>query len=1212
MKTRHTILYILTALLSVFCVQTSLAQATQNALYVFRNDGQFNFFFYGDINRIEYSKVDTLGVEHDDYVTQEVWALDTVYRIPISAIDSVAFVTPENKIKEDVFCPDKSITDYIIASDSVWWILLAPNTPSSLIPNVGDKLLIEERSEWIPNGFGGRVIVSEIENEGIFIATESTPITDIYDRLVVKTAVASPKAAASRTRGLLDGTTFDVPEKTWELPQLGGTLTLNKNIVQTSEGSPVSVSSDLTGTITSTTDIILTYRSCLLIDYETGIHFDSHSVWDVTEEESYALAGGLSSRFEIGYGILKKDFEYASLEVGVGLFVGGSIQGFELKSEEKCHYKIVNIANFDHNDIKELLNSQQDAIGVADGSINSSFGTIRQSAELLDNSSETKADYPTLDNSLLLPNNVSIGVGAYATAELKLSLPVEKVAYFMPDRVKKYLLKGEEGKKEDDKKKLEFGFKLGFDLGVKVDLKAPWALLWHNKDLIDTQPIYKALNEDSEVSTTGYGKLSAEISFGKWTIGIPKEFNEKMFPLYMVPNIPGIRASIDKEEPIRPYRWLLTSPISRNLFLGVDIGFAVFDQEKNEIAKQCPLGWSDETIMDKGLSFFKNGTYHLLLDNLDPGKDGPVTYTAYPLVKLITGREVLAEESVDITVEAARFDIPNRKIFVGKRSGYNTEDEYVTSIPVEVVPNMKNVEVTYEGSLLKEPTWLAHKNELNIYWTDLPENENERRGVIRLKGLSSDSTRVLVEDSIIVIQAEPYIELTPGTLNFKAEGGSAVVKVGKTNLSNLAVTVPEGINYIHPVLVDSIITVAVDPNTEPDERSYHFFVEGIYYDGKVKRSMVDVKQAGTGQVAEPDTISNNKGPFKNIIFMTDLMVHFVDKESETDTIVQTKPAFNFTPDNYTKFEKKREGDIIHFVVEGHEEYEVNDIKTNAVLTFDIDKKEEKVKNLSFTLESESTMKMNLLVGKTTTTTKGHYSMTLADFPLHTNSATWMSTTDFSTADGLIFTSFSSYADSYTVYEDLLLGDHIDPVEQHIDYEPVGDLADKISLWINLNEEETDLTWPTDEVMQSLRNGGMPIYEGETPPKVEGTYLISPLQVVNDKTGETTEGVPDGIVFMLSDQGNGQITYNSYAIFESMATSSGDDIKGLIMGDGNGFTICIPFDAEESLLISGKIQDGAITDCYYTSTNNSIANRYVILKDDDGDSSVTTWSPGADE
>ena len=112
MKTRRMLLFALTLLLSVAGIQSAMAQASQDALYIFRNDGQFNAFCVGDIDHIEYSKVDTLGVEQADYVVQEVYALDSMFRIPVSAIDSVAFTTPETKIKQDVFCPDKGKTAF--------------------------------------------------------------------------------------------------------------------------------------------------------------------------------------------------------------------------------------------------------------------------------------------------------------------------------------------------------------------------------------------------------------------------------------------------------------------------------------------------------------------------------------------------------------------------------------------------------------------------------------------------------------------------------------------------------------------------------------------------------------------------------------------------------------------------------------------------------------------------------------------------------------------------------------------------------------------------------------------------------------------------------------------------------------------------------------------------------------------------------------------
>ena len=75
---------IIVAMLAMFSVLPVSAQQTQDALYIYRNDGGFNAFFFGDIHHIEYSKIDTLGVEQDDYVVQEVYALDTLFRIPLN------------------------------------------------------------------------------------------------------------------------------------------------------------------------------------------------------------------------------------------------------------------------------------------------------------------------------------------------------------------------------------------------------------------------------------------------------------------------------------------------------------------------------------------------------------------------------------------------------------------------------------------------------------------------------------------------------------------------------------------------------------------------------------------------------------------------------------------------------------------------------------------------------------------------------------------------------------------------------------------------------------------------------------------------------------------------------------------------------------------------------------------------------------------------
>lgn len=75
----------------------------QEAFYIYRNDGGFNGFFFDDVKSISYSKYDLDSLEHDVYVVQDIELSDTIYRIPLAAIDSVGFQQPEIIINENLY-----------------------------------------------------------------------------------------------------------------------------------------------------------------------------------------------------------------------------------------------------------------------------------------------------------------------------------------------------------------------------------------------------------------------------------------------------------------------------------------------------------------------------------------------------------------------------------------------------------------------------------------------------------------------------------------------------------------------------------------------------------------------------------------------------------------------------------------------------------------------------------------------------------------------------------------------------------------------------------------------------------------------------------------------------------------------------------------------------------------------------------------------------
>ena len=85
----------LLACLFALPMMTVDAQTVGDAFYIYRNDGGFNAFFRDEVDSIAYSYYDADSVYYNDIVTQVIYTPDSIYRIPLAAIDSVGFVQPE-------------------------------------------------------------------------------------------------------------------------------------------------------------------------------------------------------------------------------------------------------------------------------------------------------------------------------------------------------------------------------------------------------------------------------------------------------------------------------------------------------------------------------------------------------------------------------------------------------------------------------------------------------------------------------------------------------------------------------------------------------------------------------------------------------------------------------------------------------------------------------------------------------------------------------------------------------------------------------------------------------------------------------------------------------------------------------------------------------------------------------------------------------------
>lgn len=170
---------VLVALLLIVSL-SGMGQNIGDAFYIYRNDGVINAFISEEVDSITYSYFDADSVYYDDIVTQIVYASDSIYRIPLSAIDSVSFVTPETKYKEDVTMIEMNLLDYVIGADGLT-LKLKVDTPIGIIPKQGDKLVLLDGCDALPNGFAGIVNHIESGSSSIDVACEQAYLEDLFD-----------------------------------------------------------------------------------------------------------------------------------------------------------------------------------------------------------------------------------------------------------------------------------------------------------------------------------------------------------------------------------------------------------------------------------------------------------------------------------------------------------------------------------------------------------------------------------------------------------------------------------------------------------------------------------------------------------------------------------------------------------------------------------------------------------------------------------------------------------------------------------------------------------------------------------------------------------------------------------------------------------------------------------------------------------------------
>ena len=180
MKTQiHLLKNLVLTTLALLAVLPMQAQNVGDAIYIYRNDGEFNAFYREEIDSMAYSYYDVDSVRYEEIVTQLIYTEDSIYHIPIAVIDSVSFVPPVNEYQPNVVKIDNLIP-YVESVEGMK-LCLSSDVPSNLLPKTGDVLIYESfENEMFPMGFAGEVK----ETKPSYVLCDSVSFEDIYKKYV--------------------------------------------------------------------------------------------------------------------------------------------------------------------------------------------------------------------------------------------------------------------------------------------------------------------------------------------------------------------------------------------------------------------------------------------------------------------------------------------------------------------------------------------------------------------------------------------------------------------------------------------------------------------------------------------------------------------------------------------------------------------------------------------------------------------------------------------------------------------------------------------------------------------------------------------------------------------------------------------------------------------------------------------------------------------
>ena len=199
--------------------------AQNKTMYIYRNDGGFDAFLNEDVDSVVYTTVDD-SLTYDQVAVQEIWTKNGVTRIPVDAIDSVSFKTPEPVFRENVFHLTRDILSYVTNATQTE-LTFKSSTPASKLPVQGQVVISDYLNEPVTGGFAGKVISITRSGSDWVVTCGYVSFDEIFERvaLVGKTVLCDEESPAAKRYAPKRDSNQDL--KWWEIADTGGSFIIN-------------------------------------------------------------------------------------------------------------------------------------------------------------------------------------------------------------------------------------------------------------------------------------------------------------------------------------------------------------------------------------------------------------------------------------------------------------------------------------------------------------------------------------------------------------------------------------------------------------------------------------------------------------------------------------------------------------------------------------------------------------------------------------------------------------------------------------------------------------------------------------------------------------------------------------------------------------------------------------------------------------------------